>query len=257
MPILHKKLLGRWFAVSVITAIAGAIVIAPAMAGYIPPTGSSTPRRGSTGTNIVRGGGCSAASTASLTALAPQSHIGQTASLQPTFVWFNPEAGPYTVEFRIAEYLPDDSLKVIYRHDFTSVDRMDASGISVFDLSETDISLASDTVYRWQVILVCNPNRPSESLVTASDIEVVNLPNALDMELATKTESSDRANLYAESGLWYDALAEAINGSETGTNDVQIGLLETLVELEGEAEGENGRNYGDRLQEVINVLYTP
>lgn len=232
--------------------------VAPALAEYVPPPQQSAPRSGSTTTNVARGGGCSAASTTGLIPLAPQTHIGQTQHTQPTFVWFTPEREPYLVEFRIAEHLPDGQFRVVYATEFESSDRTLPSGITTMSLSETDISLSPDKTYRWQVVLVCNPNRPSESLVAEADIVVVNPSSSLNAALSTATAATERANLYAEAGLWYDAMAEALSIGP-GTQSIHISLLEDLAALEEQQDRAGNHSvfdlsFSDRLRQVIAAI---
>ena len=225
---------------------------------YTPPADSTAPRPGTTGTNISRGGGCSSASIAGLVPFAPQTHIGQTTSVDPTFTWFTPETGAQIIEFRIAEYLPERGFRVVYDAELETAD-LDPSGITTLPLSEADFSLSPDTTYRWQVVLVCNPNRPSESLVAEADIAVVDSSADLETVLAGATTMSDRARLYAEAGLWYDALGAVVASETTDSQQTQLILLEDLAitEAQGESADEDG-SYGtihsDRLQQVIEGL---
>lgn len=253
------------------TSIAVAIIALPSMAAYIPPVDASAPDRGSTSTNIVRGGGCTGASPTSLTALAPQHHIGQTASTQPTVVWFTPETDPYTMEFRILEKLGNQQFSSIYSTEFDSTDHTNSLGIGHFDLSTTDITLTPGKSYRWQVVVVCNPLFPSESLMTDADLEVTersigSIPASLSLD--------ERVKAYASEGVWYEAMAEAVMAeavtmdSETAWGG-QTSLLENLLTVEQEKAGDRNMDlnsatnpessslspYIDQLQGVIEALF--
>jgi hypothetical protein len=188
--------------------------------------------------------------------LAPQTHIGQTHSPQPTLVWFSPETESYTVEFRVAEHLPDGGFQVIYSTTFDSTEKQLPSGIMTVSLADTDVTLSPDRLYRWQAVLVCNPNRPTESLVAEADIQVVETPAELDASLATAADAAERATAYATAGLWYDAIGEALNATSTA---MPISLLEDLVAIEMESTDGTGEatpdlSYSDRLQAVIDRL---
>lgn len=227
-----------------------------ALAQYDPRRATqSAPRSGTTTSTTTRGDGCSAASATGLVALAPQTHVGLTQSSQPTFAWFSPETDAYTVEFRVAEHLPNGQFRVIYATEFESTEKQLPSGITTVSLTETNVLLSPNQTYRWQAVVVCNPNRPSESLVTEADIYVVEASADLSATLAAVTDSAERSRLFAESGLWYDAMGEALNASSP---DLSISLLEDLVGLEAEAiagaEDVVEVSAVDRLQEVINRL---
>ena len=235
------------------TSVAMTMMTHPSMAAYIPPADASAPDEGSTSTNIVRGGGCTGTSTASLTALAPQHHIGQTASTQPTLVWFTPETDPYKMEFRILEKLGHQQFSSIYSTEFDATDQTNALGIGRFDLSTTDITLTPGKSYRWQVVVVCNPLFPSESLMADADLEVTERPIS---SLPATLSLDERVNAYAAQGVWYEAMAAAITSDSEAARWVQNNLLADLLTVEQETNPEslNPTPYIDQLQDVINIL---
>ncbi|NJL35469.1 MAG: DUF928 domain-containing protein [Leptolyngbyaceae cyanobacterium SM1_4_3] len=73
-----------------------------ALADYVPPSEPSSPQESTSSTG--RRGGCDGEAETELTALAPQSYVGQTISTHPTFAWFIPDTQPFQVEFRLFEY---------------------------------------------------------------------------------------------------------------------------------------------------------
>lgn len=221
---------------------------------YVPPD-RSAPRSGSTTPGTTRGNGCSSASTTGLVPLAPQAHIGLTQAEQPTIAWFTPETEDYTMEFRIAEHLPEGGFNVVYETEFAAAEKTQPSGITVVDLEGTEIVLSSNKTYRWQAVLVCDPNRPSESLVAEADIQMVPASEALNAALSTLSEPSERAGLYASQSLWYDAIAEVLTGSSEAAESARLSLLNDLATLEEEATEENPASgiapYDERLRVVI------
>ena len=247
------------------TSIAMTIMALPSMAAYTPPVDASAPDRGSTSTNIVRGGGCTGTSPASLTALAPQHHIGQTASTQPTIVWFTPETDSYTIEFRILEKLGNQQFSPVYSTEFDSANHTNSIGIGHFDLSTTDITLTPGKSYRWQVVVVCNPLFPSESLMTDADLDVMersiaSIPDTLTLD--------ERVKAYAAEGVWYEAMAEAVTLDSEAAWQAQTSLLEDLLMVEQDKAGDrdvdlnsvipsestNSSPYIEQLQDVIEAL---
>ncbi|MEB3214207.1 MAG: DUF928 domain-containing protein [Leptolyngbyaceae bacterium] len=231
----------------------------PVVANYIPPRDASAPRPGRTATGGIRGGGCSAAATTGLVPLAPQNHVGRTTSTQPTFAWFNPEGESYLTEFRVAESLPNDRFQVVYQTEFESTEALLPSGISTLSMSDTDIQLSVGKTYRWQVVLVCDPNRPSESLVANVDFAVTDAPNSLAASVASAPTASQRSVLYGEAGFWYDAFNESLAASLADDPEVQLVLLTDLAASaensdESGSEAVTGSDYGDRLQQVIDII---
>jgi len=251
--------LNHLLTVALSTAALSIVAIAPVLAGYVPPSNGTAPRAGSTAPGGVRTGGCSAASTTGLIPIAPQTHIGQTASTQPTFAWFSLESDSYLTEFRIAEYRDDGGFNVIYKTEFDSDAQVLPSGITTVSLSGTDVRLSPGTTYRWQALLVCDPNRPSESLVAEADITVV---DASTPDVSSATDAAERSLLYAEAGLWYDAIGAALTADSADGRDIQITLLEDLAAIEEQANrAENDENdmvgavaHGDRLRQVIAAI---
>lgn len=230
---------------------------------YVPPGGGSAPRR--TGSITTRSGGsCAPISTAGMVPLAPQAHVGQSTSLQPTFAWFTPESGPRTVEFSLAKQRPEGGFELVYETALSAADRS-PSGITTLSLSGTGVSLTPNTNYTWQAVLVCNPNRPSQSVVIRSDVAIVEASGTLKENLASATNSpAERVSLYAGAGLWYDALKAALEAEGDGANTLQVALLENLIEIEvnaaeasapvEETRASAANTFSDRLRQVIEAI---
>ena len=84
--------------------------------------------------------------------------------------------------------------------------------------------------YLWQVTILCDPDNASSDLIARADIQVVEMPSALD---STFVDSSNKSDFYAKASLWYDALGEALKlAEESKLGEVGSTLLENLAELE-------------------------
>lgn len=206
-----------------------------ALAEYKKPsnTESDAPDGNATSISGIRGdgGGCSGTETTNLTALAPYTHIGQTASTHPTLAWFVPDRQSYPVELQLSEYSPSSADG---KGDTIHKIRLESSpGIMSYSLPQNQLGLSSGQRYVWQVAVLCNPNRPSEDLVVSTETVVVNIPTALQKQITTVKDSIARADLYAEAGLWYDALAEVVLLKDNPQAvDFTNRLLEQLIEIE-------------------------
>jgi hypothetical protein len=97
------------------------------------------------------------------------------------------------------------------------------------------------------VVLVCDPNVPSRNVVAAAEIQVVQPAASLQSQLAAVQTPQQRIDLYAESGLWYDAIAEARKASETSQS--QAAVLELLDSL-ASSEAEPLKDWSDRLRQI-------
>lgn len=182
----------------------GFIVTPLAQAAYVPRNQKPAPksRRSDAGTTRGCTGG-----TLPLTALASRNYIGKTTSQQPTFAWFVPsDSGSKSLQFALYERVPNARPKAIQKLSLQS-----APGIMKVT---PQLTLQSGKDYFWQVVLQCDPDNPSGDLVSEGNIEVVALPSALQSQLNRATTPAERANLYAEAGIWYDALSEALKLAE-------------------------------------------
>ena len=206
---------------------------------YRPPTKPSAPK--GTGTNTTRGGSCDRTTDVGLTTLVPFSHIGQTSSQHPTFTWFVPDRAAHPLQFRLFTRTGQP----LYRTEMQS-----QSGIMSVTLPPNLPPLAIGQTYQWQVALVCDPNVPSRNVVATAEIQVVKPAAALQTQLAAAPTPQQRLNLYAESGLWYDALAEAVKVSQTAQNSTS--LLELLDSLAA-SEAQPLKDWSDRLRQIETI----
>ena len=197
-----------------------------AIAGYQPPKKASAPRSAGTTTGTRRG--CASTTQASLTALAPQAHIGHSSDGHPTFVWFMPDEKPFAMEFELYEKTATGRQN-IQRQQLTS-----QQGWAAFTLPQTAIALSPEKDYFWQVIVYCNPNRPSSALVASARLKVEPLPPALAYQLDQAPSPLEQANLFAEAGFWYDALASLNGESGTQAQEFRAELVRNLAALEAE-----------------------
>ena len=213
-----------------------------ALAEYQPPDSPSAPsctdKTACTGTGPR--GGCSAQSKTSLTALAPQSHIGKTMSNSPIVAWFVPDSESLPLEFSLYESEGNDEREIM-RQNLQS-----KPGIMSLSLPNLEVGKR----YRWQVVLICNPDRPSNSLVAEAIIELVAPSSALKAKIEATNDSLTKANIYAESGFWYDALGETLAETEDKkSEDLMLSLLEDLASVEGREEGY--QQHSKQLEEII------
>jgi len=208
------------------------LLITPAaLADYQPPddpqppsdyTGQAGSRDGCTGEGM------------SLTALVPLTHVGKTVSTRPTFAWFVPDNTRKPMKLRLHEYDSEGDPKLIVEINFKD---LSSPGIMTFTLPEDRPELKVGDTYLWQVSITCE----SSTLIAEEDIKVVEKPSDWENTL------SDRANLsdfYADEGLWYDALREAIKlAEESGQGEVGS-LLEELIT--SEEEEMNQKEFSER-----------
>jgi hypothetical protein len=187
-------------------------------AGYKPPRGQRPP---TTRTTTTGGrGGCETNGEASLKLLAPQKHVGQTASIRPTFAWFVPDSKPLPMEFRLYKYNAQGEPQLQRQFQMQS-----QYGIMTLTLPKNKPGLEVGQRYLWQVAVLCDPNQAANDLVAMAEIDVVKMPAQV------RLVRNARANIdmLAEAGLWYDALGEALR---RGQKDAVLELMNNLATLE-------------------------
>ncbi|NEP00178.1 MAG: DUF928 domain-containing protein [Symploca sp. SIO2E9] len=164
-----------------------------------------------------------------LTLLASLNYVGQTISTHPTLAWFVPDSEPFDLEFRLYEYGLDGNLKQVGNEILLK----SSPGIMTLSPIEPDTpGLSVGKKHLWQVTIICNPNDPSQDLLAAAQFRVVDKPLTFSRNIENLT-NLEKVDFYAQEGLWYDALSEALKLSEDSKlGDVGSVLLESLAKWE-------------------------
>lgn len=218
-----------------------------ALAEYKKPPGTrnDAPREESTTMTGIRGkGSCSEQSKTKLTALAPYSYPGQSTNDHPIFAWHIPDPEPYPLLFRLYEY--DTSQRNGKGKIIAKEKRSSSPGIMTYALQSDSPGLSVGQKYIWEVIVMCNPNSPSQSLVVGAEINVVNRPTEIITEL-NNTGDADRVkkvDIYARAGLWYDALTEVVSIPNKTLISKLIGQLAVVEEP----------NHASELKNIVQTL---
>jgi len=161
--------------------------------GFRPPTtGAETVRvtGGSRGTDIA---------TITLDVLAPDD-VGLTTQEQPSLFWY--QSQPADAKFELT-LLQDKQIKPLVQ---VKVDRASKAGIQRLKLSEHGVKLTPGVEYQWVVALVTDPDNRSTDLVASGAIKRIEPAADLQAKIS-QTPPASQASLYAETGIWYDALA--------------------------------------------------
>ncbi len=172
---------------------------------FLPPTAGATSVR-------VTGGSRGTGDTAvTLDVLAPD-QIGLTTQEQPSLFWF--QSQPKDAKFELT-LLQEKKAKPIVK---VSVDRSTKAGIQRLKLSEHGAKLTPGVEYQWVVALVTDPDNRSTDLVASGVIKRIDPPAELRQKIASATPAS-LPRLYAEAGIWYDALATLSDQIEAQPTD--------------------------------------
>ena len=129
-------------------------------------------------------------------------HVGQTVAEQPSLFWYVDKvpATPVTVEFSLLDEGGIDPLVQ------ATLDPLARPGIHRVELSKYDVKLQSGMEYEWSISLVPDAKSRDKDIVSTGWIDRVDPPSGMDTALASGGEEA-RAFVFAENGLWYDALS--------------------------------------------------
>jgi hypothetical protein len=162
-----------------------------------------------------------------LVVLAPE-HTGLTTAEQPILYWYTSQDVDQPVELTLIE---DGAIDPIVER---RIPGPLAAGVQRVALADFGVSLKPETDYQWFVSVVVDPTQRSKDYATGAGIRRV----ARDPQLETRLQSaaSDQlAFVFAEAGLWYDAI-DALSQRADATSRAQRRALIEQVGLEMPAD---------------------
>lgn len=197
----------------------GSIANAAQVKQYVPPTDRPRPQR----TEGSGSRGCTNSMPVSLKLLTPNDHIARTVSARPTFFWYLSDTTNVPMVFSLVE--PGKSEPI-----FQQQLKADKAGIVKVELPTNVPELAVGREYRWTVSLVCSQKRPSENVYARAWIERIAVSPELNRQLNSANSDRDRAIIYAQSGIWQDAVATLYKAHTANPGETQaLNSLNTLL----------------------------
>ncbi|MEM6445337.1 MAG: DUF928 domain-containing protein [Cyanobacteria bacterium P01_D01_bin.123] len=163
--------------------------------GYSPPD-RGAPRR----TRGAGSRGCQATRPLGLTLLVPSDHTGRTISSHPTFAWHLAGATDVPVEFTLVQPGVAQPLYAV-----TLPQQPEGYGQIALPAEVPALEIGQE--YRWSVEAICNPKRPSSNIFAQGWIERIELSPELAQTLERTSNRRDEALVYAEAGVWFEALS--------------------------------------------------
>jgi hypothetical protein len=194
-----------WITAAVASALFGLAAIASSAAPPPPgaPVGTSLPvylppMRGAPKTRV--GGGTRGPNdrAPTLHVLAPE-HTGWTTLDRPVLYWYLSQPAQARIEVTLAD---DSSVLPLLE---TAVTNIVKPGIQQLRLEDYGIRLQPGVEYQWSIALVQNPEQRSQDVVASAGIRMID-PDAALKAAASQCRELDCVKLYAERGVWYDAL---------------------------------------------------
>ncbi len=172
------------------------------------------PLRGAPGGRVGGGTRGSGREVFVLTVLAPD-HSALTVSEQPSLYWFISSATSLPIEVTVMDLRTTQPvLEARLAAPITP-------GVHRIRLADHGVRLEPGVPYRWFVTIVPDSDRRSKDILAGGAIERVEPPEGLDAKLAQA--SKEKAPfLYAEAGVWYEALAAISDLIESAPNDAVL-----------------------------------
>jgi hypothetical protein len=170
------------------------------------------PLRGAPGGRIAGGTRGTGDEALTLSVLAPD-HTALTVQEQPSLYWSLSKPSPYPIELTVID---NQAIHPLLETRLSSPVRAGVQRVRLVDYS---VRLTPGVPYQWFVTLVLDPYQRSKDIIAGGTIERIEFPAALRGKLA-QAGKAKAPHIYAEAGLWYDALtaiSELIDGTPKDT----------------------------------------
>jgi hypothetical protein len=104
------------------------------------------------------------------------------------------------------------------------------AGLMKFKLPQDVPSLQVGKEYRWTVSLICNPERPSQSIYAHAWIKRADTSPSLDKNIANDKSAYDKTLAYIKAGIWYDAIASISESPVSKLSNSEMTLASNLFQ---------------------------
>jgi hypothetical protein len=155
--------------------------------------------KGAASVRVTGGSRGTGETSVTLDVLAPD-EIGLTTQAEPSLFWY--QSKPANAKFELT-LLQDNKVKPLVQ---VQMDRSSKAGIQRLKLSDYGVKLSAGVEYQWVIALVTDPENRSKDLVASGVIKRMDPDADLKQKLASATPATLPA-VYAEAGVWYDALS--------------------------------------------------
>ncbi|MEL6381704.1 MAG: DUF928 domain-containing protein [Cyanobacteria bacterium J06626_18] len=164
------------------------------------------------------------ASNDNLVALIPDSNYGLTQSGHPTFYFYLPPTDAPLVKFVMYN---EKTNELFYEGQFRIRGESGVLGVTLPN-NGLQKSLEVGESYVWYLSVVCDPNAIDQS---ANPVVEAMVERVAPVSEAEQSSSTDLPRIYAEAGIWYDALAASAELRASDNNAAWNTLL-NAVDLE-------------------------
>ena len=157
------------------------------------------PRRGAPNGRVGGGTRGNESELPFLAALVPE-HVGLTVKNQPSLYWRLSKPADCAMEFALID---KHSIQPLLEKRFEPPVQ---AGIHCLRMDNHEVSLEIGKEYKWYVALILDPEHRSKDIIAGGIIEYVKLPETTQIKLK-EISKEKTANIYAENGIWYEALS--------------------------------------------------
>jgi hypothetical protein len=179
--------------------------------------GSRGLNRGSRGSRGNRGG----ESWLSLNVLAPL-HTGYTVTPQPTLYWSVSEIVDEPFKFTLVY---SDFTRGTEPLVDTEIPKPTTGGIYAVNLADYKVTLEPEVEYQWSLSIVMDPTQQAASKDIVSSGTIKLAPKTLSQNVNSKiarVQESQKPFIYAQEGMWFDAIAWLNQQLKKNPNDQQL-----------------------------------
>lgn len=169
---------------------------------------------GAASVRVTGGSRGKGADTVVLDVLTPD-EIATTTQEQPSLFWF--QSQPVTARFELT-LLQEKQVKPLVH---IQIERSNRAGIQRLKLSDHGAKLVPGVEYQWVVALVTDPDNRSTDLIAGGVIKRIE-PSAELREKIKKADPAALPGIYAEAGVWYDALTSLSDQIEANPKDESL-----------------------------------
>lgn len=164
-----------------------------------------------------------------LAVLGPGHQAGRTAHSQPTLYWGVVNACDYDeVEIILRERVSNPFAAAKAGSLIDTRIKGPADGIHTLSLADHNVNLEAGKEYEWAIALVVDPNNRSLDVVAMTTIERIDADTDLQQQLAGAGDDLDKAGIYAQQGIWYDAVQALYNANGASADALRKALFQQV-----------------------------
>jgi hypothetical protein len=172
--------------------------------------------------------------------LAPDRNAGQTTSPAPTLYFTVSRPISWPTKFTIsAPSRPEPVIEV-------NIPPPQRAGVHLIRTADYRVQLQPGVLYTWSVSVILNPKAPSRDIVASASL-LRTLPDP-ELEVALRgARPGQRAAIFAEAGLWYDAVSATAEMAEPDRHAAlhalmnEVGLVQPAKYEQSTVDGRQSR----------------